>query len=110
MSRHLQLEHFYEAIPNTKQDVKDCLFGLIMCDNDFNGENGYEYLWEDAYGFESNADYCWSIAEKKPTPREMIEEFIYLWMGRDAYYYDYSLGILERDGKLFVSLAYVTEY
>lgn len=104
-----QLQHYYEVTPNTKEGAIDCLASLINIDNDFNGENGPEYLWEEAEGFECNADYCLSIAEKENTPREMIEKFISLWMSRDYYYQDYDLGILVEDDKLFLSFAYMTE-
>lgn len=108
MSRYA-LEHYYEVTQNTKEDVSVCLMDLALCDNDFNGENGLEYLWEEAEGFESNAEYCLSIAEKEPTPRKMVEKFISLWMGKDYYYEDYDLGVLVRDDRLFISLAYTTE-
>lgn len=107
MSRY-NLEHYYEVVENTKEDTFVCLMHLALCDNDFNGENGLEYLWDEAEGFESNLDYCWSIAEQEKTPREMVEKFISLWMGRDYYYEDYDLGILVRDNNLFISLAYTT--
>ena len=109
MSRYT-LEHYYDVTENTKEGALSCLMNLTLCDNDFNGENGSEYLWEEAedLGFESNSDYCWSIAEQEPTPREMVEKFISLWMGRDYYYEEYDLGILVQDGKLFISLAYTT--
>ena len=106
--RRYKLEHYYEVMPNDKDEVAANLMDLANCDCDFNGENGTEYLWEDAEGFESNAEYCLSIAEKEPTPRAMIEKFISLWMGKDGYYEDYDLGILVQDDKLFMSLAYVT--
>jgi hypothetical protein len=108
MSRYA-LEHYYEVTQNTKEDVSVCLMDLALCDNDFNGENGLEYLWEEAEGFESNAEYCLSIAEKEPTPREMVEKFISMWMGRDYYYENYDIGVLVRDDRLFISLAYTTE-
>lgn len=109
MSRHLSMEHYYEVMPNDKHKVAEYLSVLANCDCDFNGENGLGYLWEEAKGFESNLEYCLSIAEKEPTPREMAEKFISMWMGRDLYYYDYDLGILVKDDTLFMSLAYVTE-
>lgn len=108
MSRY-NLEHYYDVVPNTKQDVSSSLTNLATCDNDFNGENGLEYLWEEAVGFESNAEYCLSIAEQEPTPREMAEKFVSLWMGRDYYYEDYDIGVLVRDDKIFISLAYTTQ-
>jgi hypothetical protein len=107
MSRYT-LEHYYEVVPNTKEGALSCLSDLAICDNDFNGENGLEYLWDEAEGFVSNAEYCLSIAEQEPTPREMVEKFISLWMSKDHYYEDYDLGILVRDGNLFISLAYTT--
>ena len=61
--RRYNLEHYYDVVPNTKQDVSSSLMNLATCDNDFNGENGLEYLREEAVGFESNAEYCLSIAE-----------------------------------------------
>lgn len=108
MSRNLSMQHYYEVMPNNKKQVAGYLMDLADCDCDFNGENGLEYLWEEAEGFESNAEYCLLIAENEPTPREMVEKFISLWMGKDSYYYDYDLGVLVQDDKLFMSLAYVT--
>ena len=108
MSRYA-LEHYYDVVPNTKEGASTCLMDLALCDNDFNGENGLEYLWEEAEGFESNSEYCLSIAEQEPTPRAMVEKFISMWMGRDYYYEDYDIGVLVRDDRLFISLAYTTE-
>lgn len=107
--REYKLHHYYEVMANTKEEVAETLMCLANIDNDFNGENGDGYLWEDAEGFESNAAYCLSIAEKEKTPTEIIEKFISLWMDRDYYYRDYDLGILVKDDKLFMSLAYMTE-
>lgn len=107
--REYKLHHYYEVMANTKEEVAKTLMCLANNDCDFNGDNGDEYLWEEAEGLESNAEYCLSIAEKEKTPREMIEKFISLWMGRDYYYQDYDLGILVQDNKLFLSLAYMTE-
>ena len=106
-----QLQHYYDITPNTKEGASGSLSNLILMDDDFNGNNGSEYLWEEAElgGFESNAEYCLWMAEHEETPREMIEKFISLWMGRDYYYQTYDLGILVEDDKLFLSLAYITE-
>ena len=105
----MSLEHIAEIIPNTREGAQLFLSNAALCDNDFNGENGPEYLWEDAEGFENNFDYCWSIAEKQPTPRAMIEKFIGLWMGKDSFYLDYHIEVLQHEEILFVSLAFVTE-
>jgi hypothetical protein len=96
---------------NNKEEVAETLMCLANIDNDFHGENGAEYLWEEAElgGFESNAEYCLWMAQREETPRAIIEKFISLWMGRDYYYQDYDLGILVDGDKLFLSLAYMTE-
>lgn len=109
--REYQLHHYYEVMNNNKEEVAETLMCLADIDNDFNGENGAEYLWEEAElgGFESNAEYCLWMAQREETPRAIIEKFISLWMGRDYYYQDYDLGILVDGDKLFLSLAYMTE-
>ena len=105
MSRY-ELRHQYDVVRNTKEDVIRLLMNLSDCDLDFNGENGKEYLRDEAEGFESTQAYCLSVAEQKPTPKEMIETFIEMWLGEDGYYDEYDLGIIVQDGWLFVSLAY----
>ena len=109
MSKEYTMEHINDVITNTEEGVKQFLFNAANYDSDFNGDNGYEYLWEDAEGFETNADYCWSIAEKEKTPRLMIEKFISLWMGKDNFYVDYSIEVLQYEEMLFASLVFVTE-
>ena len=108
MSRS-ELRHQYDVVLNTKDEVKKCLFNISDCDLDFNGENGSEYLWEEAEGFESNSEYCMSIAQQEPTTKDMIKKFISLWMGRDYYYEDYDLGVIVMDNYIFISLAYTIE-
>ena len=108
MSRY-NLEHYYEVVAYDKDEVESCLLSLADCDNDFNGENGPEYLWEEAEGFESNAEYCMSVAKKEENIRNMIEKFISMWMGRDYYYEEYDLGVLVQNHMVFISLAYTTK-
>lgn len=104
----MTMEHYYDVVSNTKEEVAKCLLNLADCDSDFSGDNGPEYLWDDAEGFESNAEYCLSIAETMSTTREMVEKFISLWMGADPYYFSYDIGILVKGDMLFISLAYTT--
>ena len=105
-----ELHHYHEVMNNTKEEVAETLICLGDQDFDFNGENGIEYLWEEAEGFGSNLEYCLSIAEKEQTPKEMIEKFISLWMGRDYYYQQYDVDIIVENDKLSLSLAYITGY
>ena len=107
--RRYSLNHCYEAVPNTKEDVATCLMNLADCDCDFNGENGDDYLWDEAEGFESNAEYCLSEAKEESTPSAMVAKFLDMWMGRDSYYWDYDLGTVVEGDTLFISLAYIIE-
>lgn len=103
------LEHFAYVCDNTKESVEECLSELALRDNDFNGENGTQYLWAEAEGYESNMDYCFAQIEQC-TPHSMIEKFIFIWFGNDSFYQKYKLDVIECDNKLFVSLAYLTKY
>lgn len=102
------LNHCYEVVPYDKNEVESCLLSLADCDCDFNGENGPEYLWEEAEGFESNAKYCISVIKNEANISKMIEKFISMWMGRDSYYHEYDLGVLVQNHMVFISLAYTT--
>lgn len=104
-----KLHNYYEVMNNTREEAIETLMCLADQDWDFNGSNGIEYLWEEAAGFDCNANYCLSVAEKESTPSAIIEKFISMWMDRDYYYQDYDIGIIVEGDKLFLSLAYITE-
>ena len=68
-------------------------------DNDFSGENGKEYLWEDAEDYECNADYVFAyIGDSiengyydKYTINSVryaiiVEDYLEMWMGHNDYY------------------------
>lgn len=92
-----------------REDVADALLRLADYDADFCGDNGYEYRWEVAKGFETNAEYVLSVAEKEPTIINMIVKFVDMWMEHDSYYEDYKLSISELDGMVAISIAFVTD-
>ena len=94
---------------NTSENVADALLDMASCDCDFNGENGEEYLWEAAEGFESNATFALSVAKEEPTTQEMITKFVDMWMGHDCYYEDYDVSVEEFDGVIAISVAYTTD-
>lgn len=100
------LEHFAYVCDNTRESVLECLSELSVRDNDFNGINGDEYLWEEAKGYESNMDYCLAQIDGC-TPHSMVEKFIFTWFGNDSFYLKYKLSVIECNDKLFVSLAYL---
>lgn len=99
------------VINNNKNEVENFLWGLSQRDDDFNGNNGSEYLWETAQeaGFKTNYDYVLSVASKKEGSVSIIETFVEEWMESDNYYLSYRLEIEETEGKLFIALAYTTD-
>lgn len=103
------LMQIVEMTKCSREYVADALLRLADHDADFCGDNGYEYLWEAAEGFETNAEYALSVAEKKPTITEMVVKFVSMWMDHDSYYEDYELTITKFDGILAISIAYVTD-
>lgn len=72
--------------------IDEVLIAVSDFDNDFIGENGYDYLWESAEGFDSNRDYVLDLV-KDLDPEEKVKAFLHRWMGYDLYYlcYDYHL-------------------
>lgn len=105
----MELRHAYKVVKNTREEVSQMLMDLSLLDNDFNGENGEEYLWTEAEGFGSNAEYTLFIAECENTPTEMVRRFIDMWMSHDDYYLEYKIGIVIQDDNLFFTLVYITE-
>lgn len=100
----------------TVNDLGNIFSQLSMHDNDFNVENGEEYLWEEAEekGFETNADYLINEVLKdidyntnidiSKVPK-LIDLFLDQWLGRDDYYdgYDFDLDFV--NNVLFVAVA-----
>ena len=102
------MKHILDVVDNTREGVMSFLDSLSVCDNDFNGENGPDYLWEYAEeeGFETNFDYAYAKALEKENLEDIINEFIDIWMKHDCYYEDYDVKILEIGDKLAISFVY----
>lgn len=81
---------------STKQekidDVVNAMCSFADTDCDFNGENGIGYLWDEAKdtGYKCNLDYTADICRKADNPEEAFLKFAEMWLGRDAYYTEYS--------------------
>lgn len=105
---HLQL---FKVSTDDLEDVKLGLISLCDCDGDMNGDNGDDYLWEEATGYESNAEYLAAQAiSKDKTVQEMFTYFVDTWMERDRNYYsNYEIEFLEDKGELTVAFTTVTE-
>ena len=94
----------HEITENTKEGAKALAMSFAGYDADFCGENGDEYLWVEAKGFESNAEYAWSVAENEANPEEMLKKFFALWLVGDHYYYEYDWSFIQIGDKLSVAL------
>lgn len=97
-----------EIVQDTPHEVDYFLTNLSQMDEDFNGNNGEEYLWEKAKkaGFKSNSEYALFEAGKQPDLAKRIEEFVKIWMESDGFYEEYHLKIQRKGKKLFISLAF----
>ena len=94
---------------NNREDVANALMHLANHDADFCGDNGYEYRWDIAKEFETNAEYALSVAREESTIISMITRFVFIWMGHDSYYYDYEVSIKEMDGIVAIAIAYIID-
>lgn len=89
-----------EEIKN-KDDLKKMLRWMGDIDCDFNGENGLEYLWDEAKtrGYQSNAEYLADMVVDNYNRDTFDEEFIVgcadkfteEWLERDDYYTDINI-------------------
>lgn len=106
-------------------DVKNVLSDMTVCDNDFTGENGAEYLWESAKekGFETNLDYVLAEVLKPETLHSnkdgykqgfyfAVKKFFDMWLGNDGYYRSYNWQIEEVENNplsVVIALAYTVQ-
>jgi len=93
---------------------------LATHDEDFNGGNGDEYLWNSAKekGFETNSDYLTDEVLKDITDDEeiaqdkvakLIDEYLSKWTGNDDYYSGVDFDFIIRNNVLFVAVAVAKE-
>lgn len=84
---------------NDKESVIQALCEISNFDNDFNGENGEEYLTDNALaeGFKSNQEYVCSLMENYDNLRSIIARFFEEWLDHDNYYELYTYEIIEND-------------
>lgn len=92
-----------------KEDIITALCDIALCDFDFSGANGEEYLWEIAEknGYESNLDYV-SDNIKSDYFTQVISEFLDMWLGNDDYYDSYEWNWTSvTDGKIVIAITYI---
>ena len=83
-----------EAIKGNKESIINALNEIASIDYDFSGENGSEYLWEEAKGYESNMDYVAKTVDGY-TSQAIVYKYLSMWLGRDSYYTSYDYQVLE---------------
>lgn len=86
-------------------------------DEDFNGNNGEEYLWEEAQGYECNKDYVLDQLRAKYTEDiihedvykiyELCEEYFASYMSC-SYYQDYKIDVDVEDGDVIIVCAWLS--
>ena len=89
-------------------DVKEALISLCESDYDMNGENGDDYLWDEAKGYDSNSEYLASrVGNEFQTVKDVIsafKNFMDEWMNRDYYYNDYDIDFIPNGDELIVAM------
>ena len=100
----------------TKSNISDIFYQLAVNDDDFNGNNGEQYLWDGAKngGFESNCDYLGHLLLKDITDdkilgysevKELIDKFLVGWTCYDSYYNGMDFTFEDENNVLFVAVA-----
>ena len=110
----MSMEFNSQIINNTKEDVIEYFKNIVNeYDDDFNGNNGEDYLWKIAKddGFKTNIDYCINEVitqyELDGDIKKAIENFFDLWFGSDDYYEEYDYCVYGYKDRLFVSFAFM---
>ena len=95
------------------EGVIDALYRFGRLDDDFNGNNGNEYLLEEARdnGYDSNLDYTieqlkdkLKSHEEHPTPYELCQEFFFRMIGTENLF-DFELVENEQGALCCIALA-----
>lgn len=91
-----EIIHKSFVIQNNKEDAEKMLRELCEFDAEFCENEDY------------NIEYCLSYAkQQKYTTKDMIEQFIDMWMeSNELYYTSYSLKIIESNDKLSISFVF----
>lgn len=114
----MSMEFNSQIINNTKEDVIEYFNNIVnKYDNDFNGNNGEDYLLQVAKdeGFKTNIDYSINKVMKQYEIDndivKVIEDFFYIWFNSDISYFDeYNYCVYEYKDKLFISFAFMGLY
>lgn len=103
-----------ETIENINDSTELCNVLSWFSDEDFNGNNGKDYLWEDAekLGYESNQEYviCHFVDKDDLTLEEKIQTYFDMWLENDSCYIDYQWDLHQVKGNTYtLTLVRITE-
>ena len=103
--------NLYTGLENVKvgnrESLLDALRSLSDFDCDFNGENGDDYLWEEANGFESNMDYLINKVREIKDDEDCVNSFFEEWMDNDRNYYEeWNVSVLKDTKKRVKAISF----
>ena len=105
------LYSFLEPVKiGSRQNLLAMLASVSDFDNDFTGENGEEFLWDevDSSKYKSNLDYMLDEVKDIEDDAEAIETFFEEWMNKDGYYDDYEINVLTNERGQVYAFSFVT--
>jgi len=97
----------------TPEDLVLFLQSFTYIDADISGDNGDEYLWDDARkaGYNTNAEFLANYVvenNKGASVKECAKAFTEEWLSRDSYYEDMKLETLEVEPDEYVGILMFT--
>lgn len=95
---------------NDRNNILDVLSRFD--DEDFNGNNGDEYLWSvcKSFGCKTNKEFALKCAAEQEKPNFIIGIYFDFWLNTDESYKGFSWDLIEVDNnKHVLTLARVTE-
>ena len=97
------------VIPGDRNSLLEALSIIGDFDNDFIGENGPDYLWDEAKRFESNCDYLLHLVKDIPDDNEAVQVFIETWMKHDSNYYaEYGFDTITDENNNVIVISFAT--
>ena len=94
---------------NNKDEILEEL-RFLYTDEDFSGNNGKEFTWEEALenGFVSSQDYVIDQLKKSDLKGvDLVKKFFEDWLDSDGYYTDWNLEVTDVNGTTVISVAIV---
>lgn len=95
----------------TSDEIKEALKLLCKNEGDMNGNYGPDFLWSEAKGYNSNAEYlAHKVLEENGSDsiETLVNNFIDKWMDKSiCYYHDWEVSFEETENYKIVAFATV---